>query len=139
MISLSTLTRNAIIEAVVTSVIDTAENAVLTLFTGDRPYSPDMAYAGNALISFRLANPSFSAANNGSAIAYDGITALSDVQVDGDATWFRLYNGEGSPVLDGSVTDVDGDGDIKLNSTSMTIGGKVLITRLIIRIPVSNS
>lgn len=135
MLSLSTYTRNAILETITTSLIDATTDATLVMFTGQRPSSPDMAYSGDKLISFKMSKPSFAPATSGAAVAYD-IQPLSNVLIDGEATWFRIYDGNGVPILDGEISDADGSGDILLNNTNMTTDGKVSFTRLVMKMPV---
>lgn len=45
----------------------------------------------------------------------------------GTATWARIVNGAASPGFDCSVSDLLGDGDIKLDSVALFLGGQARI------------
>lgn len=55
----------------------------------------------------------------------------------GDATYFRIYNRNNVAIFDGSITDRDGDGDMKLPTVHVVTGQYVRGVNLAIKIPTS--
>lgn len=132
MLSLSTDIKNSILDSIVSKIDENPGNGTLVMYTGIRPDQNGVPN-GQKLISFSLSNPSFTTSNNGAVLSYS-ITPLTDVLVDGTATWFRIYNGNNLTILDGDISDINGDGDIKISSVDFTIGSKVTISKISISI-----
>ena len=98
----------------------------LRIFDGSRP-----ATGGSEtteLAALTLTDPFASAASSGvltaSAIADDTST------VAGTATWFRLVDNSGDPIVDGDVGT--SGSDLNLNSVAISAGGTVSVTSLVI-------
>lgn len=108
----------------ITALIDegAGDNGTLVIFEGTRPANVDEAISDQtALVTFELANPAFNAAvdlnNSGHATAYPVDPVPADAT--GAATFFRIFDADGNGVIDGSVTDTTGNGDLKLSSTAI--------------------
>ncbi len=137
-ISLSTFSRNAILNTII-SQIDSGtllDFGYIEIRTGVRPNSVDTAPTGTLLITADLSNPSFQPVTNGSTLAYD-ITPRSTVLDDGTASWFRIYNRDNIPILDGDVSDAEGSGDVLFNTKTFTANGKIAFATFRLSAPIS--
>jgi hypothetical protein len=110
--------------------------STIEIRTGTRPANPDATATGTVLATVALKNPAFTEAGGVLTIADpDPVTASGA----GTASWFRLLDGSDGAVLDGSVSDSGGTGDLKLATTSITTGLSVDITGGTITMPVGSA
>lgn len=122
-VRLSTAARNASSNAVV-DLIDAGPAAgQLKIYSGNQPATADDAVAGTLLATVALADPAFGDAANGAAQMAD--PAAVTAAATGTAGWFRITDSTGATVMDGSVSDNTGNGDLKLSTTSLQSGGSV--------------
>lgn len=134
-ISISTYTKNSLLSKLISD-IDSGSNlntGYIEIRTEPRP-DPNLAATGTLLVTADLSNPSFGPVSNGQSLAYE-ITPRTIILADGTATWFRIYNKDNIPILDGSVSDADGDGDIKFNTSEFTAEGKIAFTNIRLVLP----
>lgn len=131
---ISTATRNASANAAVGRIdAGAAGHGSLELRSGAQPATADTAAGGTLLASFALPAPAFGAAAAGVAAA----NAIATVQgvAAGTAGYFRVKDGDGATVMDGSVTATGGGGDLELNTTTISIGVDVSITSWTLTMP----
>jgi len=119
--------RNGAVDSVVDALDAGAAEGYVEIRTGAQPADPDTTETGTLLATLTLSDPAFGAATGGTATA-NPITGDNSADATGNAGWFRAYDGDGTPVIDGSVTAVGGGGDMELSSTSIVAGGEVNIT-----------
>lgn len=137
-LSLSNATAQVACNAVADAVDAGAGTSLLRIYSGSVPASADTALGAQVvLVEFELPEPSF-----GNAVdANPGATATNEpvdsVQADatGTATFFRILNGDGNVVFQGSVSDTGGAGDLKLSSTSIISGIDVTVVSLTLTMP----
>jgi hypothetical protein len=131
MASISTQTRNIVGSAIVNAIDQgTANpNAYLEIRTGSKPESPQVAATGTLLATFDFSFPSFNSFANGVAFARP-IVNSDGVISSGIAGWFRIFNRDGVAVIDGSISEVGGDGDIQFDSINFILGGAATIPSL---------
>src|SRR5690606_36588072 len=86
------------------------------------------------LVTIPLAATAFGSASNGTA-ALAGVPLSGTPVADGTAGWFRMLNGSGQTVLDGSVSTPGGGGDLQLATTTITTGLTVTITTGTVTMP----
>ncbi|QIG70382.1 hypothetical protein EVB87_282 [Rhizobium phage RHph_N28_1] len=110
----------------------------LIIYSGTRPAQANAAPSGaTVLVTFILGDPAFAAAatvgNNATASA----NSVSPVQAvaNGTASFFRIVDSDDNPVLDGSVTDTSGNGDLKLSTTAIVTGIDVSVVSLTASMP----
>lgn len=117
-------------------------NASLVIYGGAEPVGPESPLTGTTvLVSFDLPVPAF----GGAADTTEGATAAIDVEqidqvqavADGEATFFRIYNADGTTVMQGNVTAVSGGGDLELSSVNIVTGVDVIIISLTATMPKS--
>lgn len=109
----------------------------IVIYSGAIPDNPDTDVSGNELAIFKLANPAFSEAvfaNNGGYIALNNVPPVQGL-ADGKASFFRIYNGTGKAVCQGTVTNTEGNGDMKVSSTSIITGIDVTIVSYTLTYP----
>ncbi|ERP95704.1 hypothetical protein Q669_29490 [Labrenzia sp. C1B10] len=117
-----------------------AANGTLTVFNGTRPADLETAISGQTpLVTFDFADPAFQAAVDASGGGHATANAITSVTAanTGEATFFRAFDSDGNPVMDGSVSNTGGSGDLKLSSTSIVSGIDVTVVSLTITMPAS--
>lgn len=97
-------------------------NAYLEIYTAPKPSSTISAPTGVKLTTFYLPDPATSGPLNGElTVLLSGLTAI--ITADGQASWFRLYNKDGTTMYDGDVTLLgDSKGDIQLETLDFQNG-----------------
>ena len=97
----------------------------LIIYDGARP-----ATGGSGttkLAELELSSPP-EASISGGVLTFDDIADDESADATGTATWFRIVDSDGNPIIDGSVTATGGGGDLQLNSVALVAGGTVEIT-----------
>jgi hypothetical protein len=101
--------------------LDTGPNpARLRVYGGTRPASPGTLPSSVMLVEIKLTKPAGTIANGLLTLTQqeDGL-----ITATGIATWARLVNGAEVTALDLDCSGTDGNGDIKLASTNLYLGG----------------
>lgn len=127
----------AAVSAAVQDGVTETTPAKLIVYGGAIPANPDIAVNGGDLATFKLANPAFTEAtfaNNGGYIALNNIPPVQ-ANASGTATFFRIIDGAGKAVCQGTVTDTNGNGDVKVSSTAIINGIDVTIVSYTITYP----
>lgn len=118
----------------VVDLIDLGAAGQLIIYSGSEPATPETAIgAQTPLVTFDLPDPAFGAATdtvNGGAATMNAVTPV-DAAATGTATFFRILDGNGDALIQGSVTDTSGNGDLKVSSTSIVSGIEVTIVSLV--------
>ena len=123
---------NAIVDS-----IDAGGAGTLTIYGSVQPSNPETVPGTSALATISLNSPAFGAASSGVAVL-DVSPPIEDAMADasGEATWFRITNGNGTAVIDGAVgQDPPGTAELILNTTTITAGGPVRITSFTFTVP----
>ena len=111
-----------------------ATGALILMYTGAMPATPETAISGNTLLG------TLTFATTAGAIA-SGVFTASAITEDsvadnaGTATWARITDSAGTPVMDVDVTSTTGSGAIKLNSTNIAAGGPIRISSCTLTFP----
>lgn len=122
--------RNAAVDAVVDLLDAAVDPGYIEIRTGSQPASAGDAASGTLLATLVLGDPAFGAATAGTATA----NAIATVQAvdDGDAGWFRAYDGDDNPVIDGAC----GEGEeMELNAYTFGTGNDVTVDSWTVNIP----
>jgi hypothetical protein len=110
----------------------------LNIYSGAAPATPDDALAGNTLlIEFDLPDPSFGDAvdaNNGGTATLNAVTPTTALAT-GTASFFRILDGDGTPLIQGDVTDTAGSGSLKLSSVAVIQDIDVSVVSMTITLP----
>lgn len=116
---------SAAADAVVDS-IDTGGAGKLRIYDGTQAATADTAIGAQVkLAELTFSATAFGAASNGVATAA-AITQDSSADATGTATWFRVINGSGTTIFDGTVGT--SGADLNLNTTSIVAGAAVSVT-----------
>jgi len=118
----------------VVDLIDTGTPASnLIIYSGTEPAGPaDAITTQTELVVFDLPDPAFGNAVDtvpGGTATAAAVTAVA-AALTGTASWFRIVDGDDLVVLQGSVTDTAGGGDLKVSSTSIVAGIEVSVISL---------
>lgn len=113
--------------------IDTGGAGSIRIYDSTIPTDADTAVGAQVL----LAEPTFGAtafgaASNGVANA-NAIGDDASADATGTAAWFRIVNGAGTTIMDGTV-GTTGE-DLNLNTTSIVSGATVSITAFSVTMP----
>jgi hypothetical protein len=97
---------------------DLGASGAVELWSGTRP-ATGLAGTGTKLVSVPLKSPAGVLAN-----AVITFTKPDDVQATGagTCTWARLVDSAAAALIDLSVSDVNGAGEIKINDLNVTVG-----------------
>jgi hypothetical protein len=124
-IQLSTLVRNARLDAIETQI---STSAVLKIFTGSPPANCGTADSGTKLVTQTLPSDWMNAASSGSKTKL-GTWSESSADGTGTAGYFRIYASDGTTCgLQGTCTATGGGGDMTLDNTSIAAGQTVTCT-----------
>jgi hypothetical protein len=124
-LQLSTTVRNAILDAIETSI---GASAVMKIRTGTVPASVATADSGTVLATLSLPSDWMAGAASGSK-ALAGTWQDTSADAGGTAGHFRIYASDGTTAhLQGTVTATGGGGDLTLDSTTIGAGQVVTIT-----------
>jgi hypothetical protein len=106
----------------------------IAVYTGAKPASPDVAASGTLLGEVSLTDPVQESVTAG-VITLDFEPDLTMTTVGaGVASWFRIKDGNGAGVIDGTVgTSV---ADMIVSTVSWTVGSTVILTSGVITVPV---
>lgn len=130
-LTISTIVRNELGDSAV-DMIDMGSlnpNGYLELRTAAKPANPQTTAPGIVLATLKFSNPAYGTFSNGQAIA-NPITSDENIAATGVCTWFRVYNCDGVPLWDGTVTITGGGGDIEFDKVNFIQGGTVHLTEL---------
>lgn len=116
--------RSAACNAIVDS-LDTGGAGTIKLYTGTQAATADTAVgAQTLLVTITLSATAYGSASNG--VATLAGTPLSGTAVaSGTATWFRMANGSGTTIMDGSVGT--SSADLIVNTTTIASGNTVTV------------
>jgi len=114
--------------------IDTGGAGTLQIRTGSAPTNTTDADSGTLLATLTFSGTAFGAASAGVATA-NAITSDSNVDATGTAAHFRIKNGSGTVVAQGTVGT--SGADINFDSVSFVAGGTAAITSLTMTMPAS--
>jgi hypothetical protein len=100
--------------------------ATLKIYTGARPATGAALGAQVLLGTLTFSQPCGTAANG--VLSFDPISQDAAADASGTATWFRIEDGDGTFVMDGTITASGAGGDLTLNTTSIVEGGPISVT-----------
>jgi len=128
---ISNLMRSAMCDALVDA-IDTGGAGSLQIRTGAAPTNTTDADSGTLLATLAFGGTAFGAASSGVATA-NAITSDTNVDASGTAAHFRIKNGSGTVIMQGSVGT--SGADINFDSVTFVAGGTAAISSLTVTVP----
>jgi hypothetical protein len=131
-LQLSTAVRNALLDAIETSI---GTSAVLKIRTGSVPANCATADAGSVVATLSLPSDWMAAASGGSK-ALSGSWVDASADATGTAAHFRLYASDGTTCgMQGTVTATGGGGDMTVDNTSFASGQSFTVTGFTLTAP----
>ena len=124
-VTLSTSARNVLCDAIVDEIDVGASDGSLDFYVDG---------FGTLLAELTFSSTAFGDAASGVATA-NAITSDTSANDTGTVGVFQILNGEGSPLLSGTVSA--SGGDINFNTTSINTGDSVAVTALTVTVPAS--
>jgi len=108
----------------------------LRIYSGSIPAAPSDAASGTLLAELTLSFPCAPTAS-GSPIklTFSAITQDSTADATGTAGYARILASDGTAIFDCDVTVTGAGGVLQLNTTSIVIGGPVLVTAFELSVP----
>lgn len=135
-LTLNTQARNAFMGTTGNTVFDSGK---ITLHSGTRPATANLAPTGTLLAEFTLGADAFGAPSSGT-ITLSG-TPLTDSSANntGTATWFRIHAASDDDTLNGAFARIDGDigSDMTIDNASIVSGQVVNLTAFSLTLPAS--
>jgi hypothetical protein len=126
-ISYAATVKNAMLDALET---DLGASPLLRIYDGTPPTNADTALSGNTLLAeLAMSADAFAAASGGTKTA-NAITSDASANATGTASFFRLVTSGGTAKVQGTVGT--SGADLNLNSVSITSGGTVAVSSLVI-------
>ena len=130
----ATLPANSALTQLLNSMNAGATGATAKFYTGTMPASPETAITSQVLLgTVTFAKPAGAVANK--QLVAGSITMDPEADAAGTATWVRLADGDGVPILDGDVSAIGGGGIFQLNITTIAAGGPLRLTSFMIYLP----
>lgn len=124
-ISLAVARKNAMLDTLAAR----CNSGKLRIYSGTPPATADTALSGNTLLAELTMNATaFPGASSGTITA-NAITADSSADATGTATFFRIFESDGTTVVYQGTVGTSGS-DLNLNSTSINAGVQVQVTSL---------
>ena len=101
-------------------------SAILKIYSGTQPATGG---AETTVLAQLTCNATFAGAASAGVLTMNSVTADSSANASGTATWFRIYQSNGTThVMDGDVSTTGaGTGDLQLDDTSIVLGGTVAL------------
>lgn len=128
---LSNAVRGSMATSLITAIDAGSGPALLKFYTSGMPAGPDTAITSQTLLGTLTCSDPSATQTNG-VITFASITQDSSADATGTAVWARLTASDGTAICDFDVTDTNGTGSIKLNTTSIVAGGPITMSSLTI-------
>lgn len=110
--------------------IDTGGTGSIEIRTGTAPADCETADSGTLLAELDFGATAFGAASDGTdkaTVTANAITDEASAPNAGVAEHFRVKNGSGTVVIQGTVTGVAGGGDMEMSNTTVAVSDTVSI------------
>ena len=122
----STALRNSRADAISSAI---GNGGILRIYDGTRPANVATAVTTQVVLAELTGGSPFAPAASSGVLTANAITQDTSANATGTASWFRLFQSNGTTaVVDGDVTVTAGGGDLTLNTVSIVAGGPVQVT-----------
>lgn len=131
---ISTAARNAACNAIV-DLVDTSAPGSVKIYTGAPPATPATAASGTLLGTCPMASPNaFGNASTGQATA-NGITSDASADASGDAGYFRVLDGAGTVIFQGTAGEAADSADMTFDVKAIVYQGTIAISSMTVTVP----
>ena len=131
-IKLSTAVGNSVLDAINTALNAGSGAALIRIYNGTMPASPNTAITTETLLAELTCSDPAAPSANTKTLTFSTITQDASANATGTASWARLVDSSGTAVCDVDITVTGGGGFLQMNTTSIVVGGPVLISSFII-------
>jgi hypothetical protein len=134
-LSFANNTAHAILDQIKVRMDMGAGPATVVIYSGTVPLAANTALSGNTVLAVLTASdPSAPAAAN-KTLTLNPIAQDTSADATGEATFFRILDSDNNVVVQGTVSAVNGTGDLQMNTTSIIINGPVQVTSCTFSMP----
>lgn len=104
-------------------------NCLIRIYAGSRP-ARGASVVGNTLLAQLTGNATFAPGAANATLTLNAISPASSAAATGIGSFFRIVKSDGTTfVMDGSISTVAaGNGDMRLDDTSIVLGGTVALS-----------
>jgi hypothetical protein len=128
-VKLTLVARTSLAQSIIDKLDAGLAAGMLKIYDGVQPTGPDTPITSqNVLADHNLSYPCGVAANG--VLTFSAISEDSFANATGTAVWARLFDSNGLPVADASITQVGGGGDLQMNTVNIVINGPIRFTSL---------
>lgn len=103
--------------------------AKINIYTGTMRATPNTALSGQTLLGTLVCSTTCGVVT-GAVLTFSAVTQEDSALANGEATWAALTDSDDTPVLDVDITDTAGTGALKMNDTTIAVGGPIVLTTL---------
>lgn len=128
-----TTTANAALTQYLNALDAGSGNGTAKIYSGTMPATPETAATGNLLAELTLAKPC--GVVSAKKLTFFAIAQDTSANFGGVAGYVRLADSDGNAVVDGDVGVTGSTAVLKLNTTTISAGGPVLINSFELSIP----
>lgn len=129
-----TAVKNSALGTIRTAIDAGSGAGTIKIYTGAIPTYPSDAIGSQVLLgTLTFSDPCGS--ESGGVFTASAITQDSAADATGTATWARIADSAGVTVCDVDVGTVGSGASLQMNTTSIVIGGPILITSFTITVP----
>lgn len=129
---MTTKISNVAARAMLQAIVDLFDSgSYVKIYTGTQPAGgPDATETGSLLATITMnATPwgTVTDANPGATVSANSMSADTSADATGTAGWFRAYDSNNTPIIDGAVGEAGSGAEMILDEADITVGGVVTI------------
>lgn len=111
---------------------DQLDGGFIDILDGSQPATPETAITTQVVLGTLGCNATFSPAASGGVLTANSMTADSDADATGIASWFRAYKSDHTTAVSDGTVGTTSSFDLVINSTSISIHSVITPTSMTI-------
>ena len=129
-VRIATTLKNSMLTPVKDAIDAGAGAGTIKIYTSPMATLPSDAISTQTLLGTLTFSDPSGASPTGGVFTASAITQDSSADATGTAAWARIQDSTGTVVMDVDITATGGGGAMQMNTTSVVIGGPLLISAL---------
>ena len=129
-VRIATTLKNSMLTPVRDAIDAGAGAGTIKIYTSPMATLPSDAISTQTLLGTLTFSDPSGASPTGGVFTASAITQDSSADATGTAAWARIQDSTGTVVMDVNITATGGGGAMQMNTTSVVIGGPLLISAL---------
>ena len=129
-VRIATTLKNSMLTPVKDAIDAGAGAGTIKIYTSPMATLPSDAISTQTLLGTLTFSDPSGASPTGGVFTASAITQDSSADATGTAAWARIQDSTGTVVMDADITATGGGGAMQMNTTSVVIGGPLLISAL---------